>query len=106
MNLTAELIRLKETSKGVGRGEQAALACELARQFEKAGEYEAAYEALSDFLPDRNLPPKTEELDDLTRAILLLRVGTLAGWLGSTHQIEGNQERAKDLITQSIEIFE
>src|SRR5215467_16126090 len=106
MNLTAELIKLKETSRGVGRAEQAALACDLAKQFEKAGEYEAAYEALGDFLPARALPPMTDGLDELTRATLLQRVGTLAGWLGSTHQIEGNQERAKDLLTQSIEIFE
>jgi tetratricopeptide (TPR) repeat protein len=106
MNLTAELVKLKETSKGVGRAEQAALACDLAKQFEKAGEYEAAYEAISDFLPDRTQAPITDGLDEMARATLLLRVGTLAGWLGSTHQIEGNQERAKDLITQSIEIFE
>jgi hypothetical protein len=37
---------------------------------------------------------------------VLLRVGSLAGWEGSTDQTHGSQEFAKDLITESIEIFE
>jgi tetratricopeptide (TPR) repeat protein len=37
---------------------------------------------------------------------LLLRVGTLTGYLGSVQQIGGAQEVAKDLITESIHAFE
>jgi CheY-like chemotaxis protein len=37
---------------------------------------------------------------------VLLRVGTLTGWLGSTKQIEGAQETAKNLIGESITRFE
>src|SRR5258706_15914725 len=33
------------------------------------------------------------------------RMGALSGWLGSTHQAEGSQETAKNLITESIDIF-
>src|SRR6266436_943292 len=39
-------------------------------------------------------------------AQVLLRVGALAGWLDSAHQAEGGQEAAKNLITQSVRIFE
>ena len=37
---------------------------------------------------------------------MLLRAGTLTGWIGITKQIEGAQETAKNLISQSIAIFE
>ncbi|MGB9178891.1 MAG: sigma 54-interacting transcriptional regulator, partial [Pyrinomonadaceae bacterium] len=36
----------------------------------------------------------------------LLRAGALTGWIGSTKQIEGSQEIAKNLISESITIFE
>lgn len=51
-------------------------------------------------------PPNLENLDQRTTAEVLLRVGTLTGWLGSTKQIEGAQETAKNLISKSIAIFE
>ncbi|HVS82463.1 MAG TPA: response regulator [Pyrinomonadaceae bacterium] len=41
----------------------------------------------------------------MTSAEVLLRVGALAGWQGSAQQAAGSQETAKNLITQSIEIF-
>ncbi|MCA1604476.1 MAG: sigma 54-interacting transcriptional regulator, partial [Acidobacteria bacterium] len=41
-----------------------------------------------------------------TAADVLLRVGVLSGWIGRSRQIEGAQEAAKDLISQSIAIFE
>jgi CheY-like chemotaxis protein len=78
----------------------------LAKQFEKAGEYEAASEALNEFWPERHGPPMVEGLDPSTSAHVLLRVGALAGWLGTTHQSEGSQETAKDLITRSLEMFQ
>lgn len=37
---------------------------------------------------------------------MLLRVGALTGWVGSTKQIEGAQGMAKDLISESIVGFE
>lgn len=106
MNLTAQLTKLREETQGSTRAEQAVLCSDLASQFEKVGEYEAAYEALIDFWPDRNQSPRLEGLDDFAKASLLLRAGTLAGWLGSADQTGGSQERAKDFITQSIELFE
>ena len=85
--------------------ERAKLACRLAKQHEKAGEYEAAWEALREFWPDRQQPPRLEELDEATRGEVLLRAGALAGWLGSAEQEEGTQETAKNLLTQSRDTF-
>ena len=106
MNLTAELTKLREGSYGATREEQARRACELAREFEKLGEYQAAREAIVDFWPNHDEPPKLDDLNDAHKAELLLRVGALAGRVGSAAQTEGGQETAKNLITQSFELFE
>jgi CheY-like chemotaxis protein len=106
MHLKAKLSALHQQRLSLTRPELAKLSCQLAKQLEKAGEYEAACEALSDFWPDSAQLPTLEGLAEATRAEVLLRVGNLAGWLGSTDQSHGSQERAKNLITQSIEGFE
>jgi CheY-like chemotaxis protein len=106
MNLESQLTALKNQSRELALGERAQLSCRIAKQLEKAGEYEAAREALGEFWPQRNGQPKVEGLDDPTKAEVLLRVGALAGWLGGANQTEGSQENAKNLITQSMEIFE
>jgi tetratricopeptide (TPR) repeat protein len=41
-----------------------------------------------------------------TQAEVLWRVGALSGWLGSANQIPGAQEFARDLLTESITLFE
>ncbi len=80
--------------------------CELAKNLEEAGEIERAAETLSAFwsgLPNR---PETNGLKEEAKAELLLRTGTLTGWLGSAKQISGAQEIAKDLISESAAIFD
>jgi tetratricopeptide (TPR) repeat protein len=37
---------------------------------------------------------------------VLLRVGVVTGWIGSANQIEGSQEAAKDLISESMRMFD
>jgi len=106
MNLAARLTALKEQREGLSLSEQAKLVCKAAKEFEKSGEYEAAYEAVSDFWPDRTHEPVLDGLDDVNKAEVLLRVGSLAGWIGSTEQTPGSHEKAKDFITRSIELFE
>lgn len=106
MNLTSELTALRNESRDLSVTERAALACGLAKQFEKAGEYDAAFEALSEFWPALNEPPKVAELDEVRRADVLLRVGALAGWLGGTEQTPASQESAKNIITMSIDTFQ
>src|SRR5438034_1800898 len=106
MKLTAQLTALSEETRGLTPVERARRCCDLAKQLEKAGEYEAACEALNEFWPDRNGPLNLNDLDKAARAEMLLRIGTLSGWLGSTDQAAGSQETAKNLITQSIGLFQ
>ena len=80
--------------------------CELAKNLEEAGEFDRAAETLNSFwqgVPNR---PVTQGLGDEAKAELLLRTGTLTGWLGSAKQIPGAQEIAKDLISESAATFE
>ncbi len=106
MDLQSQLTALKTQSSSLTLPERAELSCALARQLERAGEYDAAREALDEFWPERDETPKISGLSALEQADVLLRIGALAGWLGGTDQTIGSQERAKDLITRSIEIFE
>ncbi|MGZ5434438.1 MAG: response regulator [Pyrinomonadaceae bacterium] len=106
MSLVSQLAVLKNQSRDLPINEQANLACRAAKQLEKAGEYEAAFEALNEFWPDRNEPPDVSELDEYTKAEVLFRIGALAGWLGGAEQTPASQETAKNIITQSIEIFQ
>ena len=86
--------------------EDAALRCRLARYLENAGDYEGASEALAGLWQGVGVRPILEGLDDETKAEVLLRVGALTGWIGSANQIEGSQEMAKDLISESLRTFE
>lgn len=105
MNLaTLSVSQLADQSLSLS--ERAHHSCQLAKQLEKAGEYEAAYEGLSDFWLKLEGEPILEGIDRATQGHLLLRIGSLVGWLGSAHHTEGSQEKAKNLITRSIEIFE
>jgi len=45
-------------------------------------------------------------LEEAAAAEVLLRAGVLTGWIGSVKQIEGAQETAKNLISESLRRFE
>src|SRR5713101_8268993 len=102
MNLASQLTSLRNQTRDLTLTERAELCCRVAKQLEKAGEYEAACEALDEFWPERYAPPKLDGLDREMTARILLRIGALAGWLGSAHQAEDSQEAAKNLITKSV----
>ena len=80
--------------------------CELAKNLEEAGQFESACEMLQPFWPGPPHRPDILGLPDDAKAELLLRAGTLTGWLGSAKQLPGAQEIAKDLISESGSIFE
>ena len=80
--------------------------CRTAKEFSLKGEYEAAREALGDLWPRIGQPPEIEGLGAADQAEVLLRVGALSGWLGSSGQVPGAQAFAKDLITRSIRAYE
>jgi tetratricopeptide (TPR) repeat protein len=79
--------------------------CELAKQLENAGDYEEARLALAGLWSEIGERPAVTGFEPATRAELLLRVGSLAGWIGSARQIAHAQEFAKDLIAESARIF-
>lgn len=80
--------------------------CELAKNLEEAGEFESACEMLRPFWQGLLYHPHTAGLAEEAKAELLLRAGTLTGFLGSAKQVAGAQEAAKDLITESAAIFQ
>lgn len=104
-------MKLKSEFSGKARSanslaERALRACQLAKELEKTGDYEAACGALDEFWPDRAGTPKIDGLEQPMGAQLLLRVGTLAGWRAAAGQPGHSQAIAKDLITQSMETFQ
>ena len=80
--------------------------CNLAKNLEEVGEFDSAAEALNPFWPRLLNRPNTKDLTEEEQAELLLRTGTLTGWIGSARQVAGAQEVAKDLISESAGIFE
>ncbi|MET0624816.1 MAG: helix-turn-helix domain-containing protein [Pyrinomonadaceae bacterium] len=46
-----------------------------------------------------------KKLPPVTAAEVLLQCGALTGWLGSARNVEGAQERAKDLISEAQRLF-
>jgi len=106
MDLAFQLAVLKEQARDLPIAERAELSCQLAKRLEKAGEYEQAREALDEFWPGDGDVPNLDGLGTEMRAKMLLRIGSLVGWLGSSNQIEGSQEYAKDLISKSVGLFQ
>jgi CheY-like chemotaxis protein/tetratricopeptide (TPR) repeat protein len=105
MIISSQLLR-QIADPTLDREGRALLRCELAKELEDGGNYEAAREAMGEMWPEVGGRPMLDELSERTAAEVLLRVGVLTGWLGSTKQIEGAQEEAKNLISESITRFE
>jgi tetratricopeptide (TPR) repeat protein len=78
----------------------------LVAELQNRGEYEAACQALGGFWRGIGKRPEVGGLPAAEQAEVLLRVGTLSGWLGSSGQVPGAQEFAKDLISESLRAFE
>jgi len=86
--------------------ERTHLRCQLAKELEESGNYEAARNAMGELWQRIGDRPRIESLDRKTAAEVLLRAGSLSGWIGSANQIEGAQDIAKDLISESASIFD
>src|SRR2546428_2584481 len=106
MNLKVRIPAPPQQKSDLTLAERAELSCRLAKQLEKAGDYEAARDALDELWLDRTAMPTLEGLDASGKAEVLLRAGTVAGWLGAADQTGGDQETAKNLLTKSVEIFQ
>jgi tetratricopeptide (TPR) repeat protein len=69
-----------------------------------AGQYEAAREELGELWAGIGQRPVVDAPPQM-RAEILLQCGTLSGWLGSSKQVDA-QEKAKDLLTEALHIFQ
>lgn len=105
MDLAAQLLQQIDNPT-LSHVERVRLRCQLAKELEESGNYEAARSAFGDLWQRIGERPQVEGLDKQTAAELLLRAGALTGWIGSTKQIEGTQETAKNLISESLTIFD
>ena len=86
--------------------ERMRLRCQLSKELEDTGNFEAAREAMGDLWSRVGEKPVVEELEPEVAAEVVLRAGVLTGWIGSVKQIEGAQELAKNLISESVNRFE
>lgn len=80
--------------------------CRAAKELASSGDYEAAREVMRDLWDGIGQRPRLEDLSLKDQAEVLLRAGALSGWLGSSGQVPGAQGFAKDLISESIRMFE
>ena len=84
----------------------AAAHCERAKELEEAGRYAEAAVCLEQFWRGVGLRPEVEGLAAGAAAEVLVRAGSLTGWLGTLEQKAGAQEFAKDLIGEGASILE
>jgi tetratricopeptide (TPR) repeat protein len=86
--------------------ERARLCIRISKELEESGKYEEAREAMRELWPHVCERPLLDSLDAPTSAEVLCRVGVLMSCIGSAKQIEGAQEIAKNLLSESLAIFE
>jgi tetratricopeptide (TPR) repeat protein len=78
--------------------------CERVSDLIYAGQFEEARDELDELWPGLGERPQLD-FSPLLNAELLLQCGTLTGWLGTAKQIDV-QEKAKNLITEALRIFQ
>ncbi len=79
---------------------------QLAKELEAGGAYEEAREVLKPWWKRIGVQPVLTGLDEHGAGEILMRVGSLAGWIGSARQITSSSAFAESLLRQSIEKFE
>lgn len=87
--------------------QEADLRCRTALELKDRNEYDAAREAMFPIWNGEiGSRPNTEGLSDTAVADVLLTTGILTGWLGSRSEVKKADDYARDLITQSITLYE
>ena len=82
------------------------LLCERALELKERGEFDAAREVMRPLWKQLGERPDTEGLNPVTTAEVLLCAGILTSWIGGQNQIKEADEWARDLLTESMRIFE
>ena len=99
--------RLKELDNpSLTESERALLRCRVASDLMHKGQHEAAREALGELWPGIGQRPEVDNLPPAVAAEVLLRCGALTGWLGSLRNFSGDQEQAKDLLSEALRVFQ
>ncbi len=80
--------------------------CQAALELKDRGDYEGAREVMRPFWKRFGERPQIDGLQPLVAAEVLLHVGILTRWIGSKNQVSEAQDIAKDLISESITLFE
>jgi tetratricopeptide (TPR) repeat protein len=86
--------------------ESAWLRCQAAIELKDRGDYDGAREVMRPFWKKFGDHPELEGLNLPMAGEVLLHVGILTRWIGSKNQISDAQDVAKDLISESITLFE
>jgi AraC-like DNA-binding protein len=76
-----------------------------AKQHESIGRYDDAAKILSKYWKNTNERPDVSELNEAEQAEVLLRCGSLAGYIGSCNQKKDAQELAQTLIIGANRLF-
>lgn len=74
-------------------------------KLEKCGKYEDALAELQDIWEDKTTLPNVDEFEPRVAAEILLRCGSLFGFLGHNEQIPNAQEKSKNLLTEARQRF-
>jgi tetratricopeptide (TPR) repeat protein len=88
------------------KNDEAELKCRTALELKDRGEYGAARDAMFPLWKGIGSRPDTKELrEDLVPRVLLV-AGILTGWLGGQSEIQKDKDPARDLISESIRLYE
>lgn len=105
MSLTRDLLHQLSDPR-LSNDQRITLKCRVAKELSESGNYQAACEALGDQWQGLGEPPLLDDLSKQGKAEVLIAVGVLTGWIGSTQQVHGTQEFAKNLLSEGITIYE
>jgi tetratricopeptide (TPR) repeat protein len=86
--------------------QEAELRCCTALELKDRGDYDGAREMMRPLWKGIGHRPNTQGLHHTVVPEVLLCVGILTGWLGSRSEIKEADDYARDLITESITLFE
>jgi len=80
--------------------------CRKALQFRDRGDFDGAQEVMSGLWEGLGQRPKIAGLHPTVAPEVLLTVGVLTGWIGSRNEVKEADGWARDLITESMTLYE
>ncbi|HJU91307.1 MAG TPA: tetratricopeptide repeat protein, partial [Pyrinomonadaceae bacterium] len=86
--------------------EEASLRCRTALELRDRGDYDGARDVMAPLWAGIGNRPRTEGLHSSVVPEVLLCAGILTGWLGSRNEVKEADDYARDLITESIRLYE